>query len=178
MRHQQPKHPLAVLLLVPMLLAAPGCIVQDINDGIGTANENLTSINDSFAKVERANELLTKVDVQLDTVEGQLTDLSAKLEVLERVNEQLASIDKKLTTLNGSVDELQQPLTQIERHLASLRTTINNIDSTIPFLKISGDDAEDKAELEAEREGNDEATETPPDPADQESDDEAGPPKV
>lgn len=33
-------------------------------------------------------------------------------------------------------------------HIESLRNTINHIDSTIPFLKLSGDDKESQSELE------------------------------
>lgn len=141
-------HRLTPLLLLPALLAAPGCIIDDIHEGIVLANHNLTSINDSFAEVERANELLA--------------ELNEKLVTLDSVNERLASIDALLVQLEDAVDGVEPPLAEIEVHLASLRRTINNIDSTIPFLSVSGDDEDEQEALEQEHGEHGEA-ETAPD---------------
>ena len=82
--------------MAPLLCLAPGCIIQDINDGIGRANENLETINASFSRVEEANALLTRVDAQLTSVEDQLDHLNTRLQLLERVNDQLTEIDAEL----------------------------------------------------------------------------------
>jgi len=50
-------------------------------------------------------------------------------------------MDTRLETLRSDLDEVSE-------HLASLRKTINNIDSTIPFLKISGDEEDETGEPE------------------------------
>ena len=126
----------ACLTLAPLSLTLPGCVVRDIRDGIEQANVNLTTINDSFAKVEKANELLDRVDQDLDK--------------LEAIQARLNSIDTNLTTMDERLATLQVSLDKVEVSLASLRKTINNIDSTIPFLKISGDSDDEKEELEGE----------------------------
>lgn len=126
----RPIHALSLLLL-----ALPGCIVQDIHDQMAMSNEKLEAINTSFAKVEEANALLTRLD-------GQLAALRSIDEKLGGVNVELASMDERLATLQAS-------LSQVDAHLASLRRTINTIDSTIPFLKISGDGEEEAESLEA-----------------------------
>jgi len=129
-----------------MMLALPGCVITDINDGIVLANSNLESINASFEQVEKANELLASIGSDLDRLDERVVTLQARMD----------SVDERLTTLGvslGSVDSglgtTKGQLDQVEVHLASLRKTINNIDSVVPFLRISGDDKEDKDALEA-----------------------------
>lgn len=148
-----------IALVVGAAAALPGCIVQDIHDQIALSNDKLQQIDDSFTKVERANELLNKLDAQLN-----------QLAQLESINGNLTAIDAKLGTIDGNLESmdariasLEKELAAVSEHLASLRKTINNIDSTIPFLKISGDDEETKDALQ---------TETPPaaDPAQPEKD--------
>lgn len=136
-------------LFIGAAAALPGCVVQDIHDQIALSNDKLQQIDDSFAKVERANEVLNKLDAQLN-----------QLAQLESINGNLTAIDAKLGTIDGNLESmdariasLEKELAAVSEHLASLRKTINNIDSTIPFLKISGDDEETKDALE---------TETPP----------------
>lgn len=123
---------LSVLLLaISGLVMLPGCIVQDIHDQIALSNDQLNSINESFAKVERANELLAELD--------------EKLARLDAINANLDEVDATLSTV-------ETDLKAVSESLASLRKTINNIDSTIPFLKISGDD--DAAKDQLDQSGN------------------------
>lgn len=113
---------LAMTVSAPALaLAIPGCIVQDIHDQIALSNQQLTGINDQLASID---DNLTSID------------------------DKLAAIDEKLATVDGRMANLQGVLDAITEHLASLRRTINNIDSTIPFLKLSGDDDEEQQGLE------------------------------
>lgn len=119
----------ATLLLSALALSLlPGCLIQDIHDQIVVSNEKLLAIDEGFAKVERANQLLEDLDAQLATLD---------------------SIDGNLTTINSRLDTLEGDLKAVSEHLASLRKTINNIDSTIPFLKLSGDDEEAQDALES-----------------------------
>lgn len=120
--------PLLLTMCIAFCLASPGCVVHDIHDQIALSNEQLAAINESFAKVEEANALLTKLEADL-----------ASLESIER---DLTLIDAKLAGVNTE-------LASMDEHLASLRRTINTIDSSIPFLNVSGDDAGQAATLES-----------------------------
>lgn len=140
---------IAITIFAPMVaLALPGCIVQDIHDQIALSNEKLAQIDESFAKVERANELLNNLDAQLD----QLAQLEAIQANLSAISTKLGTIDGNLESMDARIASLETELVEVGEHLASLRRTINNIDSTIPFLKISGDGDEGKEALEADPE--------------------------
>lgn len=117
------------LLLFVTVLALPGCIVQDIHDQIALSNEKLQQIDESFAKVQRANELLEDLDKKLATLD---------------------SINANLTTVDSTLGTVEADLKAVSESLASLRATINNIDSTIPFLKFSGDEPSEETETEVE----------------------------
>lgn len=124
--------------LVGVVWMMPGCVVTDIRDELVAVNQ------------------------KIDTTNAQLDELQVKLQSLERmasIDSSLESIDGSLKSVDGQLDTIETSLSRLDEHLASLRKTINNIDSTIPFLKISGDDAEDKAELNAE-EGEEKPTPT------------------
>jgi septal ring factor EnvC (AmiA/AmiB activator) len=126
--------------ITPLLLVAaaclPGCIVQDIHDEIALSNTNLGKI------------------------EGQLVSIDGNLDT---VNQQVSSLQDQLNQTNTKLNDLQAQLNATNEHLASLRKTINNIDSTIPFLKLSGDDDEAKEALESDGQQQPPAAE--PDPA-------------
>lgn len=99
---------------------------------------------------------LRLVNASLDDVKTQLGTVNDGLLKLERTNTLLSDLDMKLTTLETT----NASLSSIDAHLASLRRTLNNIDSTIPFLKVSDNDkanpvetAEDKATREASQRG-------------------------
>lgn len=100
---------LAALVLAPISLS--GCVVWDIHEQIVLTNERLTSLEAELDLVREANQLLAEGNAGLDEVHARL--------------ETMDSIDESLKELDG--------------HLASLRATIDNIDSTIPFLRISSD---------------------------------------
>ncbi|RMH30407.1 MAG: hypothetical protein D6692_01795 [Planctomycetota bacterium] len=111
----------------PLLLVAvaclPGCIVQDIHDEIALSNTNLGNI------------------------EGRLVSIDGNL---DGINRQIISLQEQMNQTNTKLSDLQTQLNATNEHLASLRKTINNIDSTIPFLKLSGDDDEAKEALESD----------------------------
>jgi len=135
----------ASLLSVTLAAMLPGCIVQDIHDQIALSNEKLQQIDESFEKVERANAALAKLDVQLE-----------RLKTLD-------TIDTNLDLMNAQIGTLQADLSAVSEHLASLRQTINNIDSTIPFLKFSGDEEAGVSEDEAGGENTDTLDSSPSD---------------
>jgi chromosome segregation ATPase len=100
-------------------LVMPGCVVWDIKDGIEGSNANLIEIQNG----------LSKIDQQLVDVNTNLTEVDARLDSMD---EQLKSLQTQLDATNN--------------HLNSLRNTISNIDKTIPFLSISGDDEEEASD--------------------------------
>ena len=143
MKHMPPRTAITIFLsATPAVLS--GCIVQDIHDQIALSNEKLERIDESFAKVERANVLLEQLDTRLDATLPPIN------ENLTRIDARLATIDTNLESMDSRLDTLRADLEQVSAHLASLRKTINNIDSTIPFLSFSGDDDEEKEQLEAD----------------------------
>jgi len=115
----------AALFALALGLPLGGCVVDEINEGIATSNEN----------VQRTNQDLEVVTQRMAEIDQKLAGINTEL---DEINSQLAI----LVSIDASLKKL-------DVHLASLRKTINNIDSTIPFLKLSGDDEEDKDELEA-----------------------------
>lgn len=119
----------AALLLCALLM--PGCIVDEIRT-------NIVRVND-----------------QMDTISNQLDELLGKLGSLDR----LQGIDDSLASVERDLGEVEQSLAATNEHLLSLRNTINNIDSTIPFLKLSGDDDETKEEVRDEMDEDGEGTE-------------------
>lgn len=138
--------------------ALQGCIVQDIHDQIMVSNERLAAIDENFAKVERANKLLASLETQLDEVLVPVNENLGLIETrLASIDAKLEAIDRNLGSMDTSIESVEADLKSVSASLASLRKTINNIDSTIPFLKFSGDDEEEQAELEGGGEGSLEA---------------------
>jgi septal ring factor EnvC (AmiA/AmiB activator) len=112
---------LVSLALLSSIAALPGCVVWDINDGIIASNGNLGQI------------------------ESGLNEIGDEL---GETNTNLQSVEARLTSMDEQLKALQTQLDSTNKHLESLRKTINNIDSTIPFLKLSGDDEEEQEALE------------------------------
>ncbi|MCA9278531.1 MAG: hypothetical protein H6815_07715 [Phycisphaeraceae bacterium] len=104
----------ALAMVSGFLLTMPGCIVWEIRDEMRKTNETLTQVSETLARVQ----------VQLDEVNG-------KMDQVDKTNQILT--DMQATSLK-----------HLDEHLASLRKTIANIDSTIPFLSISDDPPEEE----------------------------------
>ncbi len=125
----------AMLSLSLLVLPSTGCIAWEIRDQLRLVNESLDDVK-----------------VQLGTVNDGLAKL-------ERTNTLLSDLDIKLTSLETT----NASLSSVDGHLASLRKTLNNIDSTIPFLSLSGDDEDEvieTAEEAAEHGGEEPGAET------------------
>jgi prefoldin subunit 5 len=118
------KRPVFVRILVVAAcgLAAPGCVVRDIHDELVGVNERLARVEVALGEIDRTNDALA--------------DLQVRLELLEKI----ASVDESLRSMDGQLHSIQGSLSNLDEHLASLRRTISNIDSTIPFLRLSGDE--------------------------------------
>lgn len=134
-----------ISLVLAAALTMPGCIIWDAYDQLELANQQLGDINTN----------LEEIDANLVTIDAKLATIDAKL----------ATIDANLDTVDASLSKIQPMLVQIDGHLASLRKTINNIDSTIPFLKLSGDDDDEKDALETGEDGQPVPVEIDADPS-------------
>lgn len=126
---------LAITTLLLTSAAMPGCVVWDINDGILASNDNLGRIEDE----------LQAIDAQLVDVNSNISAVNTSI---AQVDGQMQTMGTTLTSMDAQLQSLQSQLDATNKHLASLRKTINNIDNTIPFLKLSGDDEDEQEELE------------------------------
>jgi prefoldin subunit 5 len=125
MRHSNTTRVLSLLACLPML---GGCIVQDIHDELVGVNARLERVEETLGKIDTTNRQLATLEARLNT-----------LDRLESIDASLKSIDAELVAINGELDPIKGSLVNLDEHLTSLRKTISNIDSTIPFLKLSGD---------------------------------------
>ncbi|MEQ9095952.1 MAG: hypothetical protein RIE32_06785 [Phycisphaerales bacterium] len=132
MTKSTPQRAAAAMLLAALASALPGCLAYEVRNELRQANASLEDIK-----------------IKLDGV-------NSGLQKLERTNTVLADLDMKLTALETT----NASLSSIDAHLASLRKTLNSIDSTIPFLKVSGDE-EDALVETAEEKATREAGQTP-----------------
>lgn len=121
------RSPLVLFALAP-LAVLPGCVFDDVR----SINEQLLLSNEAISKLQTQLVLLDQIDTKLKSIDKSLQ-----------------SVDAKLTTLDASIGE-------VNTNLGSLRGTINNIDSAIPFLKLSGDEDDEAGETEGEPDGESE----------------------
>ncbi len=124
--------------LIVMVGTLPGCIANEIRD-------NLMQVNES----------LTRTNATLDLV---ISELGLRLKRLEGMDASLVSID-------GELDQIQVSLVRLDDHMVSLRRTLQNIDKTIPFLKLADDETvEDRPEegtAETDQKGEPPASNSP-----------------
>ncbi|MEZ6234583.1 MAG: hypothetical protein R3B68_10375 [Phycisphaerales bacterium] len=129
-------------LAVVGLGVMPGCIVQDIHD----------RLEETSLEMADANRNLEAVSAQLATTQAMLDVRLAQIDVTnERLRETLGRLER--------LESIEASLHALDLHLASLRRTLSNIDSAIPFLGIV-DSATD--EETAEEAAEEPATPTPP----------------
>lgn len=121
-----------VLMLGVVMCGLSGCIVEKIHDQLEQSNAGMGRVE---SDLKGTNAAVASVDKRLDAVDETnrlLQQTMERLAVLESIDASLKSIDASLKRLDD--------------HLASLRKTINSIDSTIPFLKLSGDKDEEETD--------------------------------
>jgi prefoldin subunit 5 len=105
-------------LLVIASTILSGCVVGEIRDEMVTSN----------ASISDTNLLLEGIRSDIDQTNQQLVALAERMDRNENYLKRLETIDTSLKALDA--------------HLASLRATLENIDSTIPFLNFA--DREDE----------------------------------
>jgi|GEM_PF-819870 len=125
---------LAFVIICGVVL--PGCIVGEIRDDLKSANARLGTVDQNLAATT----------AKLDVVDRSLAETNSKLSL---ANDRLNGVGSALDTTNTSLKTLDErvrllasidkSMTNLDVHLASLRTTIGRIDSTIPFLDLGGD---------------------------------------
>jgi hypothetical protein len=141
--------------LVLGTITMPGCVVFEIRDELKKANENLATANTQLmvanteldianAKLLEANSRLAEANQGLTVVNGHLATTILKL---EGTNGQIATLQSKhLTNLDTRLDPLGKSLSDVEVHLGSLRKTLDNIDSMIPFINLADPGPDDPAD--------------------------------
>lgn len=112
-----------------------------MHNAIKVAAAILMSTNLTGCIVYDIRDNLVAINQSLDVIQEDLKEV-------QKTNEQLVGLDNRLVILDGMGDSLQR----LDEHLLSLRKTIANIDSTIPFLKLSSESASEIEEDEAKRE--------------------------
>lgn len=128
----------AVIMATPLLT---GCVVGEIRDEMKAANANLEPLKSQIATGNEMLSLLAKRVEQVEHANALLEEGNEQLRLVADQLEVMESIQASLTSIDTSLKHLDD-------HLASLRSTIDNIDSTIPFLKISGDEEADQTVAE------------------------------
>jgi prefoldin subunit 5 len=106
-------------LLVIASTILSGCVVGEIRDEMVTSN----------ASISDTNLLLEGIRSDIDQTNQQLVALAERMDRNENYLKRLETIDTSLKALDA--------------HLASLRATLENIDSTIPFLSFADRDDEE-----------------------------------
>jgi uncharacterized protein YoxC len=142
-RHRLARLPLAGVAIAACCLPLGGCIFNDIHEEIVRTNERLDTLEQQLDLVREANTLLATGNDELDAVQTELGTVQQQLSTLESIDTSLKRLDE---------------------HLAALRATINNIDSSIPFLKISGDPDDIETEDETDADTAENATDAPASP--------------
>lgn len=142
-------------VLLAMVLPTTGCVFSDIRDqlveinattartsatlantseSLAKANDTLVHLQEQMEQVYRTNQLLLDLQVGLGT-DGMTASPDGTAPARKSIMDTLGSIDASL----GKLD----------LHLASLRRTLENIDSTIPFIGFA-DPAKDEPALDAD----------------------------
>ncbi|MFN0011450.1 MAG: hypothetical protein ACKVS8_07380 [Phycisphaerales bacterium] len=122
-----------ILALLAPLAVLPGCVLDDIHDELATTNQAIGRVEDRLGVTDANIQAVQEKMIAVDGANQRLDDTIARLQMLQSIHTTLESIDASLRKLDD--------------HLASVRKTINTIDSSIPFMKLSGDSDADKAEL-------------------------------
>ncbi len=108
------------------LTTLSGCIVTDIHEELIRVNTSLDTTN-----------------AQLATLDAQLTEKQARL---ASIDEKLRAIDDQLIAANTrleSLSDIDEHLASLDVHLEAIRQIVRNLDSTIPFLRLSGDKSDE-----------------------------------
>ena len=159
----------ATLMLVAALLPASGCVVWRIEDQL---QEISATTQKTGHRLDEVGRILDQTNTHLDTTNATLAAVRDQLDAVNRTNDLLLDlqfglgtgskgdtevIEKRKSVLD-TLNTIDTSLGKLDHHLASLRRTLENIDSTIPFIGFA-DPADEEEEGVLEGEG----AETPPD---------------
>lgn len=122
------------LPLFALGLPLGGCIFHDVKD----IRDSLAVTNERLERTEVLLEDVREVNPKLDDLQTLLDEMQVRLEIMKSIDGSLGSMDSTLMSVDKSLKAL-------DLHLASLRRTLENIDSTIPFLKLSDPGPEEDA---------------------------------
>ncbi|MBX3323547.1 MAG: hypothetical protein KF757_11205 [Phycisphaeraceae bacterium] len=144
--------PVRKFVLVPagiaVLAALPGCVITDIHEELIRVNTSLDTTNERLA-----------------TLDAQLTQKQARL---GSIDEKLRAIDDQLIAANTrleSLSDIDEHLASLDVHLEAIRQIVRNLDSTIPFLRLSGDKSDESvAEPDAPADGKANGADDPAQP--------------
>jgi prefoldin subunit 5 len=149
-----PRWLILVFALTP--LCAGGCVFDKIHEELVAINGNM---EETQGILREANATLDEVHQQLNEVQ-KTNELLVQLQAGLGTEEAADTREENRMSIIGTMESIDRSLGKMDQHMTALRKTISNIDSTIPFLKLSSDD--DVKEAEAPGEGQDVGTETAP----------------
>jgi hypothetical protein len=145
--------------LCGLAFAPGGCVFQQIHDQLVINRRTILETNRQLAGV---NERLDEVDVRLGEVNDSLGDIKQELQQVKRTNDLLIELQaglgaegpngrtKNRETIIGTMEAIAVALASMDLHLSSLRRTLENIDSTIPFLRFADSSEDAEPEIDPE----------------------------
>lgn len=122
--------PLAVIGLLAIGTGQSGCVVNDIRDELVRVNTSLDSVEGGLETVRTE---IRDVGAELQATNQKLAALDARLGTID------AGLDRTNTRLDG-LDNIEDSLGSLDGHLAKIRSLIDGLDRSIPFLNFGSDD--------------------------------------
>lgn len=136
----------ALLALSAAATGLPGCVFDDIHEELVIINQNM---EETQVILRGASDTLDTVQTQLDQVQ-RTNDLLVQLQAGLGTEDLAQTQTENRLSIIGTMERIDESLAKMDQHLASLRKTISNIDSTIPFLGLGGGDDDEDEEALAE----------------------------
>lgn len=165
---------LASLSLLSVVLPGSGCVFWRIEDQLESINATTAKTS---ARLDDVASILNRTNQNLDTTNATLAAVQTQLDNVKRTNDLLLdlqfglgtqsvgeaeAVEKRKSVLE-TLNTIDTSLGKLDEHLASLRRTLENIDSTIPFIGFA-DPADDEPALDAEGNPIVDPNAPPPDP--------------
>ena len=165
---------LASLSLLSVVLPSSGCVFWRIEDQLESINATTARTS---ARLDDVASILNQTNAHLDTTNATLAAVQTQLDNVKRTNDLLLDLQfglgtqsvgdtetaEKRKSVLETLDTIDTSLGKLDQHLASLRRTLENIDSTIPFIGFA-DPAQDEPALDADGNPIVDPNAPPPDP--------------
>lgn len=148
----------ALLALTAPATGLTGCVFDDIHEELVTINQNM---EETQVILRGASDTLDTVQTQLDQVQ-RTNDLLVQLQAGLGTEDLAATRAENSHSIIGTMERIDESLAKMDQHLASLRKTISNIDSTIPFLGLGGGDDEEEEALAEDADQSDASADVAP----------------